>query len=75
MCSGRAAVAVMQAADLRNRDNSTAIRQLDLSLDRRVPIQREMRSRVQIVVEVGSQDAKKVSFVDNDDVVETLTAD
>jgi hypothetical protein len=45
---------VMQSADLRNCDNSAVVGRFDLSRDGRVAVQREMRSRVEIVVEVRS---------------------
>ena len=56
----------MQAADLRNRDDLAALRWFDFSLDRGVTIQGQVRPRVEIVVEVRSEDALEMTFVEKD---------
>jgi len=66
---------MMQSADLRKRNHSAAIRRLDLPFDGRVSFQSQVRSRVQVVIEVRSEDATEMSFVENDDMVEALAAD
>jgi len=55
--SGSAAIPMMQSANLRNRNNSAAIRKLNLPLDGRVSLQGQVRSRVKVVIEVQSEDA------------------
>jgi len=64
----------MQSADLRNRDNAAAAGGFDLSLDRRVSLQREMRSRVQVVFEIRTRDALEMAFVENYHMVEAFAA-
>jgi hypothetical protein len=66
---------MMQSTNLRNGDNSAAAWWLDLSRDRRVSLQREMRSRVQVVVGVRSKDAAQAALVDDDYMVEAFPAD
>lgn len=66
---------MMQTTDLRNRDHLAVGRRFYFALDRRVSLQREMRSRVQVVVEVRSQDAPQLAIIQDDDMVETLTTD
>ena len=44
-CSGCATVPMMEATDLRNRDNLAALRWFDFSFGRRIPVKRQMRSR------------------------------
>ena len=65
----------MQSADLRNGNNSAAAGGFDVSSDRRVSLQRKMRSRVQIIVDIRLQDTHEMSLVDDDDMVETLAPD
>jgi len=65
----------MQPADLRKRNHSAAIRKLDLPFDGRVSFQGQVRSRVQVVIEVRSEDATEMSFVENNDMVEALATD
>lgn len=56
--SGRLSmIAMMQAADVRTRDNLARGRRLDNPAQRRILAQRQMRSPVLVVVDVRSQDA------------------
>ena len=64
---------MMQSADLRNGNDSTLRRRFDLALDRRVSIEREVRSGLVVVLEVRSQDATKMAFVEHDHMIETLS--
>jgi len=66
---------MMQSADLRNRDDATTACRFDFSRDRRVSVQGQVRPRVQVVIEVRSKDALQMSFVEDDDMIETLAAD
>ena len=46
----------------------------DLSLDRRASLQQEMRSRVQVVLEIGTQDALEVASVEKYHMVDAFAA-
>jgi hypothetical protein len=48
---------------------------LDLARDRRISVQRPMRSDVVIVVRIGSQDPAEMRLTKNDDMIEALAAD
>src|SRR5262249_34407556 len=67
-------VTMMQPDDLRNCDDLSLHRRFDLSGSRRVPLQCLMPSRVVIIVEVISQDSAQVIFTDDDQMIETLSA-
>jgi len=73
--SGRATVPMMQTTDLWNSDDAAGAGGFDLSLDRRISVQRQVGSGIQVVLKVGLQDAPQVSFVDHDDVIEALPTD
>ena len=75
VCSGCAAVSVMKAADLRNRDNSTPVGRFNLAFHWRVAIQGQVSSRFMVVHEVRAKDTHQVSLVDNDEMIQTLSAD
>lgn len=73
MASGRTPlVAMVEAANFRERDHSALGRRLHPSWHRRVFLQREVRSRVLIIENVPGEHAAQVRLVEDDDVVETL---
>ena len=45
-----------------------------LVADRRIPVERQVRPRLQVVLEVGVEDAPQPALVADDDVIETLPA-
>ncbi len=65
---------MMQAADLRNRDHSTAFRPFDLAFNRRIPIKRQVRPRFVVITEIGGENTATVGFVEHDDVIQTLAS-
>ena len=65
---------MMQSADLRYRDHFAALGRFDLARDRRVAIERQVRSRMMIIVEVIGEDPPKMAIVEHDDVVKALMA-
>ena len=65
---------MMQSADLRECNDLTLGRRLNATWDRRVAIQRKMASGIVIVAEVFGQDAMSMSFVEDDQVIETFAA-
>src|SRR5262245_42256983 len=67
-------VMMMQPADLRDCDDLALRRRFDLSWSRRVPLQGLMWPGVVIVIEVLSQNPTQVILIDNNQVVETLSA-
>ncbi len=74
-CSGGAAfVAVMQPADGRQGDDTSRLDRRHGSRLRRVLLERQVRARAVVVVDVGAEQASHVSLVEHDDVVETLAA-
>ncbi len=48
---------MMEATDLRNRDNATVVERFDFSFDRRIPIKRQVRPRAMIIVKIRGQDS------------------
>ena len=66
-------VAMMQAANLRNRDDVTKRRRLDITRRRRVAIERQMRPRLVIVAEVIGNDSLQMPFVQHDDTVQAFS--
>lgn len=66
---------MMQPANLRNRDHPTTIRWLNISSNRRVVIERQMRASVMVVVEVVREDPSEVAFIENDTVIKALATD
>ena len=70
-----ALVAVMQAADMRNRDDRAVRWRHDRSRRRRILVEREVRARCQVVLDVGLQDAAQTARIADDDVIEALAAD
>ncbi len=67
-------VTMMQPADLRDCDDLALLRRFDLSWSRRVSLQCLMRSRVVIIVQVIPQGSAQVIFTDDDQMIETLSA-
>jgi len=63
----------MQSAYLRNDEYSAAFERFDISRDRRVPVEGQMRPRFVIVVQVTGEDPLQVSFSQDDDVIEALS--
>ncbi len=66
---------MMQPADHRDRNRFAEIWRLDFSLERRVPIQRQVRSCVMIVVEVRPKNSQQVPFIENDEMIQALATD
>lgn len=75
LCNGHSSIAMAQAACLRNGGGAASLGRLDLTFNRRVPSQRQVRSRVQVVLEVRSHYATHMLFVDNDHMVEARPPD
>ena len=71
---GAAFVAVVQTTEVGKRDDRAVAGRRDGSGDRRILAQRQVRSRFQIVVDVGVQDPPQAALVRDDDVIETLAA-
>ena len=71
MPSGGSLIIMMQAAHLRDGDH-TAIPRLDLPWDGCVPLQREMRAGLVVVVDVGFKDSAEVALPKNDDMIQTF---
>ena len=67
-------VTMMQPADLRDCYDFSLHRRFDLSWSRRVFLQCLMRSRVVIIVQVIPQGSAQVIFTDDDQMIETLSA-
>ena len=74
--SGRpTGVTMMEATDLGKLDDLPVLRWLDRSRLRRILLQRQMRSRTMVVADVSPQDSAKMTLVEDDDVIETLSPD
>jgi hypothetical protein len=71
---GATFVAVVQTTEVGNRDDRAVAGRRDGSRDWRILTQRQMRSRFQIVVDVGVQNPPQAALVRDDDVIETLAA-
>ena len=72
---GRAAfVAVVEATELGNRDDAAIGWRSHRPRDRRVFVERKMRSGVEVVLHVGVQDAAQPALSADDDVIEALAA-
>ena len=65
----------MKAADLRNRDNSTAVGRFDFSFYRSVAFKGKMCSRLVIIAEVRPENSSEMSLVENDEMIQTLAPD
>ncbi len=68
--SGRAAfVPMVEAADLGKSDNRTVFGSHDGARNRRIFVQREMRSGAFVIVDVGVDNSAQPAFAEDDDVV------
>jgi len=67
-------VAVMQTADFRNCHDVAVGRRLDASGDRRVLVEREVRSGSRVGRDVSVQDAAQRALISDDDMVEAFAA-
>ena len=72
-CSGRAAVLVMESAEMRETDDVARVRRVNGSWLRALLTQREMSSRRVVVGQVRAKNATQMSFIENDMVVETVS--
>ncbi len=63
---------MMQATYHRNRDQLALL--FNFSFNRRIPIQRKMCSVLVIVFKIRMKNAAQVTFVQDDEVVQTLAA-
>ena len=75
MSGGKAFVAMVQATDLREGDDSSCGTLLYGTSVGTVLVEGEVGPGSVVVVEVGRQDAAQMASVENDDVIETLAAD
>ena len=75
-CLRRAAdVAVVESADLRQRNDLTMRWRLDSTRFRRVFVESQVRARAVIVADVIAETTPQVSLVEDDDVVEEFASD
>ena len=65
-------VPMMQAGNLRNRDDLAQRRCLHVTRRRRVAIQGQMRPGIVIILKIPGQDSVQMSFVEHNDVIEAL---
>ena len=68
-------VAMMEAADLREWDNLARSRWVYRTALRTILVEREMRSRLVVIVKVRRQHAAQVTLIEDDEVIETFAAD
>ena len=64
----------MKSTDLRDRDQFPASTWLNIACNRRVAVQRQVRPRTMIVVEIRLKNAFEVTLVEDDDVLDALSA-
>ena len=65
---------MMEASDLWERDDLTGLGWVYRAALRTILVEREMRSRRVVIVKVRRQHASQVTLVEDDDVIETLSA-
>ena len=65
-------VPVMQAADVRDRNDAAAARRLDLTRDRCIAVERQVASRFVVVREVVGKDPQQMSLIEDDHVIQAL---
>lgn len=71
--SGRAArVAMVQAADLRNGDDLAALGRFNRAWDRSVAVQRPMRARSMVIIQIIGDEAFQVSLVEYHHVIQAF---
>ena len=68
-------VAMMKPADFGPSHDPTGAGRFDSACLGRVLADRKVRARAQVIREVGAKHASEMSFVEDDDVVQTLAAD
>ena len=66
---------MMQAANRRHRNDLTLTWGLNVPWRRRIAIQRQMRAHLVIVIEIQSENALEMDFVQYNQVVQTFAAD
>ena len=64
---------MMQPTNLRNRDDAASTRWLDLSRNRCIPVERQVRSRPVIIRKVTRKNSPQVSFAEHDDVIQAFS--
>ena len=64
----------MKPGDLWDSHNSAAVGRFSFAFNGCVPFQRQMSTRVEIVVEVQSKNAKQVTLVEYNDLVQAFSA-
>ena len=72
---GEPRVAMMQTADLGNREHATSLWPFNLTWRGRVPIERQVGPGVVVIVEIGMQNPFEEDVAQHDQVLETLTTD
>ena len=65
---------MMESADLSDLDHTSAINLLNFAMLGAVHLEREMRARPVIVVEIGAHNSPEMSLIHHDDVVQALSA-
>jgi hypothetical protein len=75
MLSSSTLVTMMQTTDLRERDDLARSGWVYRSALRTILGEREMRSRLVVIMKVRRQHATQVALIEDDDVVETFAAD
>jgi hypothetical protein len=73
--SSSASVLMMDTADMRNGHDLSLGWRLNWSQYRALFIERQVRSRLVIVGDVGFQHLSQMPFIENDDVIQTLSPD
>lgn len=71
---GEAFVTMVGPANLRNRDHLAALRRSDGASIRAVFVERQVRPRAVIVIEVREQDAAQVALADHNHMIQTFAA-
>ncbi len=71
--SSRPTISMVQAADLRNRDDLAILGRINFSCDGRVAIQGQVSPRFVVVHEIRSKNSSEMSLVEDDDVVQALS--
>ncbi len=67
--SSRAAIAMMQPANLRNSDDLATVWRLDFARDRRVAAKRKVRPRLVIIGQVIGENPPQMALVEHDDLI------
>ena len=67
-------VAVVQSANVRNRDHVGGLSRFNSPAHGRILAQRQMRPQVMVVADIRSKDAPQGPFIEHDDVIEALSA-